>query len=102
MDGASDSPAYTFRSATRRDLRMLDAWLRTPEVVRWWGDPAREAALLHADLDELNMVMEIVAFGGRPFASTRRTTISTPGRNSTSRNCRGGRARSTRSSASPK
>jgi len=59
---------YTFRSALRHDLPMLERWLRTPEVVRWWGDPDEQAALLQQDLDEPAMVMRIVSFAGRPFA----------------------------------
>ncbi len=47
---------------------MLGRWLRTPEVVRWWGDPEEQAALLTGDLDETLMVMRIVAHEGRPFA----------------------------------
>jgi len=47
---------------------MLRAWLRTPDVVRWWGDPKREATTLAGDLDEPRMSMRIVAFEGRPFA----------------------------------
>jgi aminoglycoside 6'-N-acetyltransferase len=59
---------YTFRSMTADDLPMLRRWLATPEVVRWWGDPAREAALLEEDLHEPAMVMRIVSFDGRCFA----------------------------------
>jgi aminoglycoside 6'-N-acetyltransferase len=47
---------------------MLVRWLRTPEVMRWWGDPDEQAALLRADLSEPGMVMEIVSLAGRPFA----------------------------------
>ena len=47
---------------------MLNAWLRTPEVVRWWGDPDQQALLLCADLSEPRMAMEIVSFDRRPFA----------------------------------
>lgn len=47
---------------------MLDAWLRTAEVRRWWGDPDREIASLKADLSNPDMAMEIVSFEGRPFA----------------------------------
>jgi aminoglycoside 6'-N-acetyltransferase len=39
-----------------------------PEVVRWWGDPEEQAALLRTDLDEPQMVMRIVSRAGRPFA----------------------------------
>src|SRR5262249_1593420 len=52
---------YTFRSALLHDLPMLERWLRTPEVVRWWGDPDEQAALLQQDLDEPAMVMRIVS-----------------------------------------
>jgi aminoglycoside 6'-N-acetyltransferase len=47
---------------------MLEQWLRTTEVVRWWGDPPEQAALLREDLDEPRMVMRIVSLAGRPFA----------------------------------
>jgi aminoglycoside 6'-N-acetyltransferase len=60
--------AYGFRPATADDLPMLRAWLRTPEVARWWGDPDREAAILTGDLNEPAMTMRIVSFKGRPFA----------------------------------
>jgi aminoglycoside 6'-N-acetyltransferase len=60
--------SYAFRPVVRNDLPLLRIWLRTPEVVRWWGDPEQEAALLTADLDEPRMVMQIVSFEGRPFA----------------------------------
>jgi aminoglycoside 6'-N-acetyltransferase len=60
--------SYTFRPADRRDLPMLERWLRTTEVVRWWGDPQEQAALLREDMDEPRMVMRIVALAGRPFA----------------------------------
>ncbi len=59
---------YTFRPATVKDLPMLRRWLATPEAVRWWGDPAREAALLEADLHDPAMAMSIVSFDGRHFA----------------------------------
>jgi aminoglycoside 6'-N-acetyltransferase len=40
----------------------------TPEVVRWWGNPAEQYALLEQDLANPLMVMRIVACDGRPFA----------------------------------
>ena len=61
-------PRYTFRPATRDDLPMLRTWLATPEVVRWWGDPAEQYALLEEDLGNPLMVMRIVAFDTQPFA----------------------------------
>jgi aminoglycoside 6'-N-acetyltransferase len=60
--------SYTFRPAGAHDLPMLERWLRTPEVVRWWGEPQEQAALLREDLDDPRMVMRIVALAGRPFA----------------------------------
>ncbi len=59
---------YSFRPARRLDLPILQRWLRAPEVVRWWGDPAAQAALLEGDLNEPRMVMRIVSFNGSPFA----------------------------------
>jgi aminoglycoside 6'-N-acetyltransferase len=47
---------------------MLRRWLATPEVARWWGDPAEQAALLEEDLANPLMVMRIVTHQGRPFA----------------------------------
>ena len=40
-----------------RDLPRLRAWLHTPEVARWWGDPDEQAAMLAEDLTEPGMVM---------------------------------------------
>jgi aminoglycoside 6'-N-acetyltransferase len=60
--------AYTFRAAGRQDLPLLRRWLRTPEVLRWWGDAEEQEALLREDFDEPAMMMRIVALHGRPFA----------------------------------
>ena len=62
------SGGYTFRPAGVHDLPLLERWLRTAEVVRWWGDPQEQAALLREDLDDPRMVMRIVSLAGRPFA----------------------------------
>lgn len=59
---------YTFRPAAPQDLPLLRHWLRTPEVVRWWGNAEEQAVLLREDMDEPRMVMRIVSFEGRPFA----------------------------------
>jgi len=59
---------YTFRPATRADLPMLRVWLATPDVVRWWGDPAEQYALLEGDLSEPLMTMRIVTLDDHPFA----------------------------------
>lgn len=60
--------AYGFRRATHLDLPQLREWLATPEVVRWWGEPHEQYALLEEDLGNPLMVMRIVAYDGRPFA----------------------------------
>ena len=60
--------AYSFRPARAADLPMLDQWLHTPEVVRWWGEPEGQAALLEEDLANPLMAMRIVSFEERPFA----------------------------------
>jgi aminoglycoside 6'-N-acetyltransferase len=59
---------YAFRQFVQEDLAMLDIWLRSPEVVRWWGKPEEQARLLEEDLKEPGMTMQIVSFHGRPFA----------------------------------
>jgi len=62
------APAYAFRPAAQADLPLLRRWLRTPEVLRWWGDAQEQEALLREDLDQPAMVMRIVSFRGRAFA----------------------------------
>jgi aminoglycoside 6'-N-acetyltransferase len=59
---------YSFRPFVRADLPMIADWLRTPEVVRWWGDPAEQLTLVTEDLDEPNMRQWIAEFEGAPFA----------------------------------
>ena len=66
--GLTMAASYAFRPATLADLPMLGAWLETPEVVRWWGDPAEQYALLDQDLNEPLMTMLIIDLDGRPFA----------------------------------
>jgi aminoglycoside 6'-N-acetyltransferase len=68
---------YAFRPATRDDLPMLRTWLATPQVVRWWGDPAEQYALLEDDLGNPLMVMRIVACEGRPFAYVQNYDVHT-------------------------
>jgi RimJ/RimL family protein N-acetyltransferase len=47
---------------------MAGRWLRTAEVVRWWGDPMEQIALLTEDLNEPLMLQWIVEHWRRPFA----------------------------------
>jgi hypothetical protein len=59
---------YRFRSIIDADLPMVERWLKTPEVARWWGDPAEQLVLLKEDLDDPLMRQWIVEYGQRPFA----------------------------------
>jgi hypothetical protein len=34
------APAYVFHPMAADDLAMIQRWLETSEVVRWWGDLA--------------------------------------------------------------
>jgi aminoglycoside 6'-N-acetyltransferase len=61
----------------KEDLALLQVWLRTPEVIRWWGKPEEQAALLREDLDEPAMVMQIVSFDGKPFAYAQHYAVHT-------------------------
>jgi hypothetical protein len=95
---SAGGPVYTFRPAALLDLPLLQHWLRTPEVVRWWGNAEEQAVLLREDMDEPRMVMRIVSFKAVP-SRMRRTTPSTPGRSRILLICRQDRERSTRSLA---
>jgi aminoglycoside 6'-N-acetyltransferase len=59
---------YRFRPFGEGDLALAERWLETPEVLRWWGDPAEQLALLKQDLDEPAMRQWIVEHRARPFA----------------------------------
>jgi aminoglycoside 6'-N-acetyltransferase len=59
---------YEFRPVVAADLAMLARWLHTAEVMRWWGEPNEELALLSDDLGDARMVMQIVSVRGRAFA----------------------------------
>jgi aminoglycoside 6'-N-acetyltransferase len=59
---------YRFRPFSRDDIPMIGRWVRTPEAMRWWGEPAEQLALVAGDLDEPLMRQWIVECRGRPFA----------------------------------
>jgi aminoglycoside 6'-N-acetyltransferase len=59
---------YVFRPFGGVDLVLAERWLQTPEVTRWWGDPAHELTLLAEDLEQPLMDQWIVEFDGMPFA----------------------------------
>jgi aminoglycoside 6'-N-acetyltransferase len=59
---------YDFRPLTAADLPKLERWLKAPELVRWWGDPAEELALLREDLVQPLMRQWVVEHRGCSFA----------------------------------
>jgi aminoglycoside 6'-N-acetyltransferase len=59
---------YYFRPFTDAELPLVAGWLKTPEVIRWWGEPEHELTVLAQDLDETSMRQWIVEYRGRPFA----------------------------------
>ena len=58
---------YNFRRFTHCDLPMAAHWLQQAEVARWWGDPAKELAVITEDLNEPMMRQWVVEYRGRPF-----------------------------------
>jgi aminoglycoside 6'-N-acetyltransferase len=68
---------YGFRAMKRADLPLIRRWLQTPEVMRWWGDPDEQYALVSDDLDHPDMDQFIVALDGRPFAYIQCYRLST-------------------------
>jgi aminoglycoside 6'-N-acetyltransferase len=71
------APAYAFRSLVAGDLAMIQRWLETPEVVRWWGDPDEQFALLSGDLDHPDMDQFIVTLDEHPFGYIQCYPLST-------------------------
>ncbi len=61
------APDYFFRPMTSADLAMVRRWLETSEVVRWWGQPDEQYALVSGDLDHPDMDQFIVDHAGHPF-----------------------------------
>jgi aminoglycoside 6'-N-acetyltransferase len=58
---------YTFHPMTADHLPMIRRWLETPEVVRWWGDPDEQYALVSGDLAHPDMDQFIVALDDHRF-----------------------------------
>jgi aminoglycoside 6'-N-acetyltransferase len=58
---------YEFRAMSADDLRMIRHWLATPEVIRWWGDPDEQYALVRGDLEHPDMDQFIVSTDGCAF-----------------------------------
>jgi aminoglycoside 6'-N-acetyltransferase len=59
--------AYVFRPMTSGDLAMVQRWLKTPEVVRWWGQPDEQYRLVSGDLDHPDMDQFVVGLDGQLF-----------------------------------
>lgn len=59
---------YGFHRVSPSDMPMIAAWLETPEVQKWWGDPRHELALIEEDMDNPDMVQLIGMLDGRPIA----------------------------------
>ena len=68
---------YAFCPMAAADLPMIRRWLETPEVVRWWGDPAEQYDLVSGDLAHPDMDQFIVSLDGRPFAYIQCYALST-------------------------
>lgn len=71
------APDFAFRPMTSADLPLIRRWLETPEVVRWWGQPDEQYALVSGDLDHPDMDQFIVALGDRPFGYIQCYALST-------------------------
>jgi aminoglycoside 6'-N-acetyltransferase len=71
------APAYVFHPMVVDDLAMIQRWLETSEVVRWWGDPEEQYALVSGDLDHPDMDQFIVALDGHRFGYIQCYPLST-------------------------
>ena len=71
------APGYISRAMTVADLPLIRSWLQTPEVVRWWGDPDEQYALVSGDLDHPDMDQFIVSLGEKPFGYIQCYKLST-------------------------
>jgi len=70
-------PDYDFRPLSRDDLPLIRRWLATPDVVRWWGQPDEQYALVSGDLDHPDMDQFIVGHDERPFGYIQCYALST-------------------------
>ena len=57
------APDYRFRAMTPGDLALVRRWLETPDVMRWWGQPDEQYALVSGNLHEPTMNQYIVSAG---------------------------------------
>ena len=68
---------YVFHPILPGDLSLIRRWLETPEVVRWWGRPDEQYALVSGDLDHPDMDQLIVAVDDHPFGYIQCYTLTT-------------------------
>lgn len=59
---------YQFRKVERNDFPMLGEWLRSPQLLKWWGDPEDEHRLIRHDADDPKINLMIVSHDSIPFA----------------------------------
>jgi aminoglycoside 6'-N-acetyltransferase len=71
------APAYLFHPMTSDDLPVIRRWLATPDVVRWWGAPEQQYALVSGDLEHPDMDQFIVALGDHRFGYIQCYALST-------------------------
>jgi aminoglycoside 6'-N-acetyltransferase len=71
------APDYVFRPMSVHDLPTIRQWLEAPEVIRWWGQPDEQYALVSGDLDHPDMDQFIVALDDQPFGYVQCYALST-------------------------
>ena len=71
------APDYAFRAISSGDLALIRRWLETPEVLRWWGQPDEQYALVSGDLDHPDMDQFIVSIDDHPFGYIQCYALST-------------------------
>ena len=71
------APDYVFRPMYTADLPLIRTWLETPDVVRWWGQPDEQYALVSGDLEHPDMDQFIVRLGNHPFGYIQCYALST-------------------------
>ena len=60
-------PTYEFRPLTDADVPIIADWLKRPHLVRWWGDPDKQLALIRGSLREPWVDAFLVLLDERPF-----------------------------------
>ncbi len=71
------APDYVFHPMSAADLSLIRRWLQAPEVVRWWGEPDQQYALVSGDLAHPDTDQFIVALGDHPFGYIQCYALST-------------------------